>query len=456
MKESGHDLKIPKCCSNEDKSHHLICDSKGYITEVKLRFESGIENIDFSTFPILQNVYDIIFQGFMFKNNTFPAKLFEMPNLKSLQDLSSNITRFESINKNCGIEKLSFYDNKIKGFPDQIINCSKLNSLDLSINKEIGNIPDSISSLKNLKELFIGITGLTSMSEEVFKLNLKNFDIDGNPGLTTEIHNFGTKLDSCDFRNTNIICYEPGTCSMFVKNITMVNDEEKVEYSKEEDMPYNQCVSSKDGKSTSKIIHIMLAGFVFLILVGGLVIWYLPRKKSKEKDDSVFETKKNNFYMPPKSSRSPSFIDKSAKTRSFKVLSVTSSSATLNNNNSNSSLNNINNSFTNNSFSNSPIQSINSNNDINDNNNDNNKYIFIDYVDNNTVTTNKPNNNSNIDVSSPAFQSPNLLSPQLGSTNNNNNGIGYKNALSMYYSDLFDSSQLSQEYSFINQMKNES
>lgn len=169
------------------------------------------------------------------------------------------------------------------------------------------------------------------------------------------------------------MCYEPGTCLKFVKSI---KEGDIIEYDYEDNITYGKCASSKGGKSTSTILHIMFAILAVLLLICGIVFWYIPHKKNKEKENSFYETK-NNYYISPKSPKSPSFIDKPSKTRSFKVLSVTSSSATLNNNNSNNSLNNINNSFTNNSYSNSPIQSINSNNDINDNNNNNNSLLYL-------------------------------------------------------------------------------
>ncbi|KAL6592167.1 L domain-like protein [Neocallimastix californiae] len=188
----GHELKIPDCCDNSRKVHYITCEN-GYITA-------------------------IVFEGHLFKDGILPSRFFDIPKLEDLEIMSSNLKSIpENINTNCPLTKLSIYNNTVEGFPNQILKFKKLKYLNLSRNEGIGTIPEGINNLENLETLYIGVTGLKSMHENIFDLkNLRDFDLDGNPDLKTRILNFGKPLDSCDLRNVNIECYQSGTCEKII------------------------------------------------------------------------------------------------------------------------------------------------------------------------------------------------------------------------------------------------
>jgi len=312
-----------------------------------------------------------------------------------------------------------------------------------------------------LKYLGIG-NPLLDITAHTTDATLKEFDLDGNPELSTEIYNFGTTVETCDFRNTNILCYQPGTCSGFV-----IQDSSS-KLGSEADMNYDKCTNtdSNGAKKTSSVLFIILGILILVLLIVGLLFWYNRRRKNEENEDSIYETKRN-IYVPPKSKvkdHSFLFSNKPTKQKSFKVLStppLNSSPENKEYNNSNS-YSNINNNSINSNINKSndstilpPIPSGNNNN-----NNNNNSYLLVDSSGDNSILQSKKPNSSNIDISSvSALQSTSVITPSVKAQDDSNNlGIGYEheinNTLSMYYSDLLDTSQLSlQDYSFIRQIK---
>jgi len=295
----GHKLNIPACCDDSKDYHYIVCEN-GSVTAIELRMNRFNEQIDFSNFPILPNLRYILFEGHIFKDGILPSRFFDLPKLEDLEILSSNIAVVpENINKDCPLHKLNLYNNTISGFPNQILDYD-LKFLDLSRNGEIKTIPSKIKNLKNLEILYIGMTGLTSMSEEIFNLeNLRELDLDGNPELSTKIYNFGKKLDSCDFRNTNIICYEPGTCDKII-----VQEEPFRKFNYDNDNTFEKCTDTFKGRGNGSFIKnnlLMIILIIIIILLLGCICFLLlfrRRKNDKEKTDSKIGMSEEIYSSP--------------------------------------------------------------------------------------------------------------------------------------------------------------
>jgi len=233
-------------------------------------------------------------------------------------------------------------------------------------------------------------------------------------------------------------------------------------------MNYDKCsnTASNGAKKTSSVLFIILGILVLILLIVGLLFWCNRRRKNEENEDTIYETKRNIYVSPKSKEKDNSFLlsNKQTKQKSFKVLSTpplnsspenkeyskSSSYSNININNSNSNINK-----SNDSTILPPISSVNNNN-----NNNNNSYLLVDSSGDNSILRSNGPNSSNIDIS--ALQSTNVITPSVKAQDDSNNlGIGYEheinNTLSMYYSDLIDTSQLSlQEYSFIRQIKDSS
>jgi len=187
--QTGSTILIPNCCEKTDQYHYIDCDNEGNITDLQLRFNKQVEQIDFTNFPVLNNIENILLEGPMFNNYIFPIHFFNLPKLKSLEIINSNIREVPDVETSCSLTKLSVHKNSIQGFPKAFLNCKKLEYLNLSVNKDIKDIPDEISTLKDLKYLFIGVAGLTRINPKITELkNLVELEISGNTELTTEIN----------------------------------------------------------------------------------------------------------------------------------------------------------------------------------------------------------------------------------------------------------------------------
>ncbi|ORX60107.1 L domain-like protein [Piromyces finnis] len=213
-------IVIPECCNNDTtkKSNYIKCEN-GSITDIDLRLGSYKDVIDFSNFPILQNLKNLLIENANFLDNTVPYRIFEFPNLKTLGIYASKITRLMDISETCNLEELKLYNNSFSNFPNQVIKCSGLKKIDLSVNPGLTNIPKDIYRLTNLKQLYLGETGLLEIPNDIYKLKLEDFDINHTPCLSSvEIHKFAEPVDICDFRgdNVQIKCYEQGACKQFV------------------------------------------------------------------------------------------------------------------------------------------------------------------------------------------------------------------------------------------------
>ncbi|OUM57174.1 hypothetical protein PIROE2DRAFT_65150, partial [Piromyces sp. E2] len=148
---------------------------------------------------------------------------------------------------------------------------------DLSVNKKLVNIPDNIYRLTNLKQLYLGETGLKQIPNNLYKLKLEDFDINHTPGLSTfEIHRFSEPVEICDFRGENVKlkCYEPGACKNFVVK----------EYDDHRDtIPEDLSLYSKCDEASNEVYRKISSGYCY----------YRSNKKHKE----FVEKMSNEVYM---------------------------------------------------------------------------------------------------------------------------------------------------------------
>jgi len=148
------------CCSSPD----ITCDSSGSITDVQLYFRDYPVESDFTDFPILPKLKYLYLQEYDF--DVLPSRIFDLPNLKKLEiDRALNeITN--DINPNCPIEELTISKSTIVDVPPNLFKLSKLKKISF--------------------------------------INCIDFN--------AKIVKFGSTLDECHFINSDLSCYEPGTC----------------------------------------------------------------------------------------------------------------------------------------------------------------------------------------------------------------------------------------------------
>lgn len=71
--------------------------------------------------------------------------------------------------------------NAVSVIPDSLCNLTKLYKLDISYNKAISELPKNIGNLSSLKELNISNTGITSLPESIYALDLNEINMDNLP-----------------------------------------------------------------------------------------------------------------------------------------------------------------------------------------------------------------------------------------------------------------------------------
>ena len=128
------------------------------------------------------------------KFNSFPDVLCELNSLEKL-DLSQNFIRTlpDSIKNLQNLTTLNMGDNKLNFLPEGVYNLENLRSLsvmhnrlkeipktienltslevfDISANRSLKILPDSIIKLKNIKKLYLQGTGITELPGEIFEL----------------------------------------------------------------------------------------------------------------------------------------------------------------------------------------------------------------------------------------------------------------------------------------------
>jgi len=236
--------------------------------------------------PAIKNLTQL--EEFYISNNNLkelPNEVFNLKHLKILYLDGNNIEVIPSIIQNLSkLESLNLENNNIKKLPSEIFNLPSLKSIDINGNK-IEVIPKTINNYSKFEELYIGDNNIKELPIEVFNLaGLKKLDIGDNPLLKTKIIKFGdSTIEHCNFKDVNILCYEPQTCEwVYLDNdikLTDIEAQNKFNICTKEEIDEirNKLKNNGDGKSNSFII---IGGVILgCILIGSLVAFILIKKK---------------------------------------------------------------------------------------------------------------------------------------------------------------------------------
>jgi len=258
------------------------------------------------------------------KFNEFPEVITKLPKLKILDIKFNNFTELPSsignlktltylgvggnpslttLPKEIGylirVTKLNAQLCSIKTLPEEIGNMRSLKELWIDKN-HIETLPSIIGNLPSLESLTLSNNPLKSLPAELFKLaNLKQFDINNCTNLNPTIINFGSKVDECYFGNTNISCYQPGSCKKINMNIEMEDvfideneflssnsrecSEKEIKFIKDKINPTSSSNSSNLNYNSKYNLYISIAvcSVIILALIG--YICYLKSKKDNKK-----------------------------------------------------------------------------------------------------------------------------------------------------------------------------
>jgi len=174
---NGNCCKWPniQCINNRIKSFQYIDDSN--------------EKIDFSTFPILSELTDLIIQGKYLLGGSVPIVLFSQPKLNKLILDNSNIWEIpndaNSVSSS-SLEILSLKNNLLTAFPYFLRNMPKLKSLNISDNKINESLTDEIKQFPSLEILNISSNFLTGRVPDM-PSNLKELYVDSNQFSSLQI-----------------------------------------------------------------------------------------------------------------------------------------------------------------------------------------------------------------------------------------------------------------------------
>ncbi|ORX71046.1 L domain-like protein [Anaeromyces robustus] len=262
-------------------------------TKIKEIGTLDLRNNSFTEFPKeLYNSERI--NNIIFDNNKMSG---ELKLLDSLVSFSGNNNFFNSIiHNNSSITELYLSNNDFNDISfDNITNLKKLKKLDLSGNKKITKIPSSIKEIFSLEELNLSNTNITTISKYIYNMTfLNNLDISNNPQLKTKIINF-YKPVKCNFENTNILCYEPGSCENIDSNKYKPCTEKEIEEIKSiyiggEYMDYNSEKSFEFSKSI--IIIIIFISIILLIISIKFAQSRYKKRKFEKTRNRVIESKR--------------------------------------------------------------------------------------------------------------------------------------------------------------------
>jgi len=301
-----------QCLDLTNSSLTVIPEEIGYLIHLKYLYlgENNIQSVP----EFILNLKEL--QTLGLNNNNFnevPEVITKLHNLKSLLLSYNHITELPpSIGNAKSLEYLGIQHNQLSSLPKEIENLSsilninalgnvityvpdeigKLKSLTrlYLYNNQIETIPSSIGNLNQLELLSLGKNNfLKSIPPEIFNLgNLKSFGINLCPNLDIKVINFRNVVDECYFYNTNISCYEPGTC----KTIRMDGDNinANVTITESEFLKNNKICTEKDIISVKQgitnsgfntLVYICIIAGLIIIIIIAVSIWYINYYKRK-------------------------------------------------------------------------------------------------------------------------------------------------------------------------------
>ncbi|KAG4089913.1 hypothetical protein H8356DRAFT_1084289 [Neocallimastix lanati (nom. inval.)] len=143
----------------------------------------------------------------------------EIVNFSTLESIIIDNNHFSGeLHIPVSVETFTANNNKFNSISISDSNYS-LKILDLSYNKKLKSIPQSIGNLNNLKELTLKETNLKELPYGIFTLpNLSKFNIESSSSLF-KIINFKSQSVNCYFGDTPISCYQPNSCNDINNNL---------------------------------------------------------------------------------------------------------------------------------------------------------------------------------------------------------------------------------------------
>ncbi|KAG4095836.1 hypothetical protein H8356DRAFT_1398370 [Neocallimastix lanati (nom. inval.)] len=124
--------------------------------------------------------------------------------LKILMKFSIEKTKVDVIDYNLS-------SNQFMKLPYQLMHLENLKKLVLNNNK-IGSL-DNLREKCDLEELDISSNKIKELPISLYRLQfLTELDISQNTQLNDQIASFDSKISKCNFKNTNIDCFDVGTC----------------------------------------------------------------------------------------------------------------------------------------------------------------------------------------------------------------------------------------------------
>lgn len=131
-------------------------------------------------------------------------------------------------------------------------------------------------------------------------------------------------METCDFRNTTIICYEPGTCRQFI-----IQEEPFRKFGYDSDNMFETCTDSfksrESGSFFSRHICLSIILCILIILLLLLCIFFCCFKREEEKGESEIEMRED-IYASPTIEMPNSFLINSSQ---FPITEINSFSSSL-------------------------------------------------------------------------------------------------------------------------------
>ncbi|KAG4101629.1 L domain-like protein [Neocallimastix lanati (nom. inval.)] len=159
--------------------------------KLELNFKNN-SFIDFSEFPLFEDLTILNIKGNAFVNKTIPNRFFKLPNLKYLY-ISSPINEVpKNFDEDSPIENIIFDKCEFTKFPYQLKKLENLKNLNLNFNKISGSLTNEIKEFKNLEKLKLKANKLKG--ELIIPDNLNEIYIDGNGFTSYSVNNTNEEL----------------------------------------------------------------------------------------------------------------------------------------------------------------------------------------------------------------------------------------------------------------------
>ncbi|KAG4095838.1 L domain-like protein [Neocallimastix lanati (nom. inval.)] len=286
-----------------------------HVVEITIHFTSAVKTkvdvIDYSQFPKLPELKKLIFEGNLFKS-IFPKTFLDadyFPSLEYIELQKSNISEIPEIeNSKSPVNEINLSLNQLSKFPTQLIHLENLKKLVLNNNKigsldnleecdleelsirinEIDTIsPDFFEDLPALKKLDISSNKIKELPISLYKLQyLTELDISENTQLNAQIAGFDSKISKCNFKNTNIDCFDVGTC-------IIIDDDGNQNQYKTCPKEVIDKIKNSGNKKKNVITIVIFAALAIIVSIAGSI--WIHKSNKKRKNDREADINNSNI-----------------------------------------------------------------------------------------------------------------------------------------------------------------